>query len=68
MYERQDIQLIKERSNERKREKYDNVVFTMQLAIFLFITLADNKGYVGDYKVTVSAVAKIHSYLDVVGS
>ena len=32
------------------------------MAIFLFITLAD-KGYIGDYTVTVSAIAKIHKLI-----
>ena len=39
----------------------------VQLAIFLCIVLAD-KGHIGNYKVTVSAIANIHSYLDRLGS
>ena len=35
--------------------------------MFLFIALAD-EGYIGDYKVTESAIAKIDSYLDRLGS
>ena len=43
------------RTNQKK--KYNNFY---NIAIFLCIVLAD-KGYIGDYKVTVSAIAKIHS-------
>ena len=65
MYEKQDIQLIKQISNEQtKKKRYKNVY---NIAIFLFIALAD-KGYIGDYKVTVSAIAKIHSQLDYVAN
>ena len=44
------------RTNQKKK-RYNNFY---NEAIFLFIALAD-KGYIGDYKVTVSAIAKNHS-------
>ena len=44
------------RANKKKR--YNNVYNTAM--ILLFIALADKK-YIGDYKVIVSAIAKIHT-------
>ena len=52
-------QLIKQISNEQTKKKetkrYGNVY---NIALFLLIALAD-KGYISNYKVTVSAIAKI---------
>ena len=61
MYEKKYIQLIKtiskEQTKRKKKKRYNNAY---NIAIFLFIALAD-KGYIGDYMVTVSARFKIHS-------
>ena len=40
-----------------QKKRYNNVY---NIAISLFIALVD-KGYTGDYEVTVSAIAKFHS-------
>ena len=60
MYEKEYIQLIKtiskEQTKRKKKKRYNNAY---NIAIFLFIALAD-KGYIGDYMVTVSARFKIH--------
>ena len=48
---------IKQANQKKKKIRYNNAY---NIAIFLFIALAD-KGYIGDYMVTVSARFKIHS-------